>query len=190
MTGSNSTSYGDVFQFGKNDGKDVITNYGTNDTLNLTGTRNLNSINYYTVGSDRVVSLSSAGVVTLKGAASKDITVRLSNGSTTVIDAWDYNYYRYSYFEERGMEERNSGNVEEVTTSDNYVTEHWFTEDDNFVTSDFDSIMQNNISDISMNDEFKTQIGSEQSEGSVGQYICNSVENFMLLNQRKSFNTK
>ncbi|MBR1728694.1 MAG: hypothetical protein IJ728_04130, partial [Selenomonadaceae bacterium] len=102
LTGSNNTSYGDVFQFGNHDDFDVITNYGTNDTLHLTGLSNLSNSYYYNVGSDKVISLSSDGVVTLKGAASKNIKVKLSNGSMTSITpdniiVIDVKYYATSY---------------------------------------------------------------------------------------------
>ena len=84
LTGSNSSYYGDVFQFGNHDDFDVITNYSSLDTIHLTG--EYDSYDYYTVGNDYVISLSSDGEITVKGAADKKITIRWADGIVTTVN--------------------------------------------------------------------------------------------------------
>ena len=74
LTGSNSTYSGDVFQFGNYDGNNVITNYGTNDTIHLKDTYYASSIHSSIRGSDKIISVGSYGgtTITLKGAAYND----------------------------------------------------------------------------------------------------------------------
>ncbi|MBR1728103.1 MAG: hypothetical protein IJ728_01045, partial [Selenomonadaceae bacterium] len=135
LIGSYSTYYGDVFQFGNRDDYDVITNYSTNDTIHLTNTYSLSASNYYNVGNDRVISLASDGVITVKGGASKNINIKLANGSMSTI-----------YSSTSSYEERNS------------VEEHWFTADDKVVeASDIETILQpTTTNDFSVEDiEFK-----------------------------------
>ena len=81
MTGSN---YADVFQFGNSDGNDVITNYGTNDTLHLTAINSASSIKSSVSGSNRIITAGNTKI-TLQGASTKKIKVKLANGSMTTI---------------------------------------------------------------------------------------------------------
>ena len=97
LTGSTSTSYGDVFQFGNYDGYDVITNYGENDTIHLTGVYYSSSIGTNYANGDDYIIYTSGGSITLKDAADSPITIALANGTTYVLnddgdedeDDWD-----------------------------------------------------------------------------------------------------
>ena len=78
-----STSYGDVFSFDNYDGHDVITNYGTKDTIYLKDVTSSRGFTSYKSGSSRIIKAGST-YITLKGAASKNINVRYKGGSTTI----------------------------------------------------------------------------------------------------------
>ena len=163
LVGSTSSSYGDVFQFGNHDDYDVITNYATNDTLHLTGLYSLSNASYYNVGSDKVISLSSDGFITLKGAAYKNIKVKLANNTTTTISSGSSNYYS-SYYEER-----------------------WFMEgDDNFSTSEVGTIL-NDEQSLSVKDSSSEQLlqGDTTFQGDA-LYNSSSVQNYGLSKTRQN----
>ena len=129
LTGSTTTYSGDIFQFGNYDGFDVVTNYGTNDTIHLT--QEDYSFDSYTSGNDFVIELSSSGKVTLKGAASKPIQVLWADGNLNTFN----NDYYYDYAER---------DLQSTSTPRNYTetpTDSWFTQDDNFITNDINSII-------------------------------------------------
>lgn len=86
-----STGYAGVFQFGNYDGYDVITNYGSGDTIHLTGVYYSSNISYYNGGSDFVI-YTSGGSITLKNAASKNVQVRLADGTMTTLTPDPINY--------------------------------------------------------------------------------------------------
>ena len=98
LIGSNHSTYGDVFQFGNSDGYDVITNYETNDTVHLTGIYSASSI-YQSVSSSNRIIRAGSTYVTLKGAATKNIKVRLADGSMTTLVAEKESDGKYIYNE-------------------------------------------------------------------------------------------
>ena len=117
----------DVFSYANGDGNDIITDYtAKQDKIKLTS----GSISSSSLkGSDVVLKIGS-GSITLKNAKGKSITVIDSNNKST--------------------------SKVYGTSSKNYVEEHWFIEDNNFVTSEMDSILNkdsnvivNNYDDIS-----------------------------------------
>ncbi|MBR1730397.1 MAG: calcium-binding protein, partial [Selenomonadaceae bacterium] len=85
LTGSNSTYYGDVFAFDNYYGKDVITNYSTNDTIYFSFTNG--GVGYYKSGNDFLVySGTNNDYITLKGAANKAIQIKFADGTMTTLN--------------------------------------------------------------------------------------------------------
>ncbi|MBR1397919.1 MAG: hypothetical protein IJ563_10355, partial [Selenomonadaceae bacterium] len=161
LTGSNNTSssHGDVFQFGNYDDYNVITNYGTNDTINFTGIYSSSSLYNSMSGSDRIIYTKSGygnTHVTLKGAASKNIKVKLAGGSMTTI-------YGSRYFEERDNEDSEKTPTTNISNSrsKDFVEEHWFTEDNNFAVNSvdqLDSILDDKSNSILVDDNLLSEI--------------------------------
>ena len=131
----------DVFQFGNHDGSDVITNYDVKrddgglidsfyedgvDIIHLMDITDFTSVKYYNVGNDKVVSLSSDGIITIKDAAYKDIHFLLgSNANYRASIASGAQNYSSNYME---------SNIEEEL----------FTEDDSsYINSDLNPILNN-----------------------------------------------
>ena len=78
------TSNPDVFKFGTDDGEDLITNYGTNDTLYLTGIYSKDEVNASISGSAEVINIGET-YITLQNAASKNVTAKLDDGTLLSI---------------------------------------------------------------------------------------------------------
>ncbi len=90
-----SSTYGELYQISSSDGNNIITNFGLNDTLQMTAGK---TMTFKTVGDDVIVTLKGTaftGVETLKGAASLPLkTVKKNNlwhliadGITTVANS-------------------------------------------------------------------------------------------------------
>ena len=117
----------DVFIYASGDGNDVITDYTANqDKIKLTSS----TISGSSIKGNDVILKITSGSITLKNAKGKSITVIDSNNKST--------------------------SKVYGTSSKNYVEERWFIEDNNFVTSEMDSILNkdsnvivNNYDDIS-----------------------------------------
>ena len=80
------SDYGELIQFGASDGNDLITNFGTNDTLQITG----GTLSTAKSGNDLILSLKSStseGTITLRGAGNHNCK---TDGDFLTLD--DINY--------------------------------------------------------------------------------------------------
>ena len=81
------SSKADMFQFSYDSGSDIITNYGTNDTLHIID----GSINsYYSSGNDLIVKVKKSGTtgtLRLKNAADMNVKVKVGSKSVTTLNA-------------------------------------------------------------------------------------------------------
>ncbi len=75
----NGNSYGVLYQYGKGDGNDLIVNFGSNDTLSISGgsyTREIDAAN------NVLISVEGSGVITLRGAGDKTVYIYPPDGET------------------------------------------------------------------------------------------------------------
>ena len=82
ITGSDT--YGELFTFAYNYGKNVITNFGTGDTLKSTS----GTLSYETSGDDYIVSITKSGksaTITLEGAAASGVLQKNRSGDAVIL---------------------------------------------------------------------------------------------------------
>ena len=90
----------DVFLFAKGDGSDVITNYGSDDTIKITG----GTYTKTTVSNDVIISVGDTGQIALKNAKGKIINIdgTLAGGNSNKVsipsDAVTYNGHSYKLY--------------------------------------------------------------------------------------------
>ena len=113
----------DVFVYAKGDGNDVITDYTAGqDKIKITGAK----ISKASVSGSNVVLTVGTGKITVKNAKGKKLSIY--NNSTNLTNT-----------------------VVGSTSSKNFIEETWFTQDDNVISSEIDSIL-NKDSNIISND--------------------------------------
>lgn len=120
----------DVFVYASGDGNDIITDYtAKQDKIKLTS----GTISSSSLKGSNVVLKIGAGSITLKNAKNKSITVVDAKGQTT--------------------------SKVYGSSSENYIEEHWFIEDDTLISSEVDLILDKNYNVIS--NDYNYDISSE-----------------------------
>ncbi len=149
--------YSNVYQFGNSDGYDTITNFSDNDTIYLKDVHSINEISDTVDGSSNRIITFGSTKVNLEAAADKSIQIKFADGTMTTLNS------SYAY-QERDFVEN--------------VADTWFVEgDDNFVTSEIDSLMDSGGNVISTNYEYNVSANLYKQDDNKVESIVGSRSN-------------